>query len=76
MASQAEQVIDLTEQGQSLRYVEVLTEAGVVRVNVNLVNVITGARVVGVEVEPYPHWRTRTEERAGGRTDISLIKAR
>ena len=44
--------IDLTNPpGDGLVYAEILTEAGVIRVNVNLVNWRTDQRVVSVEIE-------------------------
>ena len=46
-----QQVIDLTGNGDG-RYVEIRTDGGLVRVNVDLVDTITGVPVVTVEVEP------------------------
>ena len=43
--------IDLTGPSNILTYVEILTPAGIVRVNTNLVDTRTGAPVVVVEVE-------------------------
>lgn len=60
----AEQTIDLTGHGQHLRYVEILTDAGTVRVNVNLEDTQTRQRVVVVEVEPNGPYRQHTA--AGG----------
>lgn len=66
------QQIDLTETGESLRYAEILTPGGLVRVNVNLVDTQTGQPVVVVEVKSNIHWETEVREHLGDRTDIRL----
>jgi hypothetical protein len=73
-----------TGDGQ-LRYVEVLTPGGVVRISTNLVDTHSGAPVVVVEVEQNILGRARTEtggdwdvevseHLTGSRTDIRLVK--
>jgi hypothetical protein len=54
------QQIDLTNPvGDKLIYVEILTDAGIVRVNTNLVNWRTRQPSVVIEVEPdTAHWNT------------------
>jgi hypothetical protein len=78
-----EQVIDLTVTGDSLRYVEVLTPAGLVRVNVNLVNVRSRQAVVVVEVEPNTSYQRKTvpggnwaavADHKGSRVDVTLTR--
>ena len=56
MTTTPEQQIDLTGRSSDLRYVEILTDAGIVRVNVNLVDTRTRARVVVVEAHPAQGW--------------------
>jgi hypothetical protein len=81
----AEQTIDLTGHGQHLRYVEIHTDAGIIRVNVNLEDTQTRQRVVVVEVEPNSQYRRHTaaggdwatevrDMNMGSRTDIRLIR--
>jgi hypothetical protein len=81
---QPEQVIDMTGRGTSLRYVEIITRGGVVRVNTNLLGVHDGGReYVTVEVTPSTrvmptsgdggHWHAEVTE-LHGRTDIALIR--
>ena len=78
--------IDLTSpSGGRLIYLEILTDAGIVRVNTNLVDTRTGQPCVVVEVEPntaYRQWTApggdwETEIREPGilsRTDVRLTK--
>jgi hypothetical protein len=69
-----EQRIDLTGFGGQLRYVEVVTDGGVVRVNVNLVDTRTRARVVAVEVEPARDWDALTSRRGDGtRAEVKMV---
>ena len=64
--------VDLTAASGSLTYAEILTPAGIVRVNTNLVNVRTGQPSVVIEVESdSAHWDTRFDL---GRGDITLTK--
>lgn len=80
---QAEQVIDLTERGESMRYVEIITRGGVIRVNTNLVGVQDGREHVVIEIHPSTramprsgdggHWDVVTHDH-GSRTDVSLIR--
>ena len=61
----AEQTIDLTGHGQHLRYVEILTDAGIIRVNVNLETTqLPHRQVVSVEIEQNTSYRQKTA--AGG----------
>jgi hypothetical protein len=80
-----EQVIDLTAPSNSLRYVEILTPGGIVRVNVGLENVRSRRPVVVVEVEPNTlhqrktapggDWAVEAEERClGSRFDVTLTR--
>ena len=64
--------IDLTGETTSLRYVEILTDAGIVRVNVGLVNVRTGQPCVAVEIEPNMARIGRTHTGAGGDWDTDV----
>lgn len=78
-----ERVIDLTERGEQLRYVEIITRGGVIRVNTNLVTTQGGHDRVVVEVEPSTrdiprsgdggHWETIVHQ-AVSRTDIVLTR--
>lgn len=63
-----EKVIDLTSQGQRMRYIEVLTDAGVIRVNTSLMNKLREPVIV-VEVEQNIDGRPVTP--AGGHWDGS-----
>ena len=78
--------IDMTGQGEQLRMVEVHTDAGVIRVNTNLVTVhAPHSPVVTVEIEPNMegsgivkteaggHWVTEVHDRIGW-TEIKLTK--
>jgi hypothetical protein len=67
--SDADQVIDMTDPKGPVRCVEVLTPAGIVRVNVDLVVVRSGQSAVSVEVEPNYDWRRRTAP--GGHWEIT-----
>lgn len=49
--SEADQVIDMTDPKGPVRCVEIITPAGIVRVNVDLVNIRTGQPRVMVEIE-------------------------
>jgi hypothetical protein len=63
--------VDLTSPpGDGLVYAEILTEAGIIRVNVNLVKVFTGERRVVVEVEPNMSGIGRLKTEPGGQWDI------
>jgi hypothetical protein len=72
--------IDLTAPSD----VEILTPAGIVRVNTNLVNTQTLAPVVVVEIQPNTsgrrltasggHWVTELTHRPGDRVDVTLTK--
>lgn len=79
------QTVDLTTPGAHLRVVEVLTPAGIVRLNTNLIDVRTGRAVVVVEVEPNTlygaktapggEWETEVRDHGPGfRTDITLTR--
>lgn len=67
-SSKTVQRIDLTAPSDSLTYAEILTPAGIVRVNTNLVNVHTGQPTVVVEVEPNTTYRPKTAP--GGDWDV------
>lgn len=80
-----EQVIDLTAPGTSLRYVEILTPGGIVRVNTCLEDTRTRRPVVVVEVEPNTAYRQRTapggnweasarDRELLGRVDVTLTR--
>jgi len=78
-----EQVINMTERGDQLRFVEIITRGGVIRVTTNLVGVHDSREHVVVEVMPSTrfiptsgdggHWTTHAEDR-GSRTDVTLIR--
>lgn len=72
----AEQTIDMTGHGSHPRYVEILTDAGIVRVNVNLEDTRTRQRCVVVEVQPNTPYARHTA--AGGEwvTDIRDMGSR
>ena len=77
------QRVDLTAPSDSLTYVEILTPAGIVRVNTNLVDTRTEAPVVVVEVEqniagrrmtiPGGDWDAEVRDRTG-RVDVRLTR--
>jgi len=79
----AEQQIDMTGHGSHLRYVEILTDAGIVRVNVNLEDTRTRRRCVVVEIQPNStyarhtapggEWATDIRD-MGSRTDVTLTR--
>lgn len=78
-----EQVIDLTAPSQVLRYVEILTPAGIVRVNTGLEDVRTGRAAVVVEVEPNTPYQRKTASggdwaavpsHRGSRVDVMLTR--
>ena len=80
----AEQTIDLTGHGRHLRYVEILTDAGIIRVNVNLETVQPPhQQVVSVEIEANHlysrktaaggEWDTEVRD-MGSRTDVTLTR--
>jgi hypothetical protein len=69
--------------GPECRYVEILTDAGIVRVNVGLVTVQEGKPSVVVEIEPNIGYQNRTAHggewttevrNVGTRTDVSLTR--
>ncbi len=78
--------VDLTGHSMGLRYVEVLTDAGVVRVSAGQVNVRSGRPVVEVNVErnlegcgikatePGGDWDVRVNNGLTSRTGITLIR--
>jgi xanthine/CO dehydrogenase XdhC/CoxF family maturation factor len=69
-----EQRIDLTGSGDQLRYVEVVTDGGTVRVNVNLVDTRTRTRAVVVEVEAAPDWDALTNSQGHGtRAEVQIV---
>lgn len=82
MTAVESQRIDLTEPGSHLRYVEVRTPGGIVRVNTNLVDTRTGRPVVTVEVEPNSTYLPRTAaedwhvswREIGSRLDVTLTR--
>jgi hypothetical protein len=67
------QQVDLTNPvGGSLVYAEILTDAGTVRVNVNLVSIREHQPSVVIEVEPdIAHWNTSIND---SRAEITLTK--
>jgi hypothetical protein len=66
------QQIDLTAPSGSLTYVEILTPAGIVRVNTNLVSVRTNQPAVVIEVEPdVARWNTSVND---SRAEITLTR--
>ena len=65
-----EQVIDLTAPSDSLRYAEILTPGGMVRVSTGLVNVRDGKPAVVIEVEPNTAYRRKTAP--GGNWEASV----
>jgi hypothetical protein len=71
------QLVDMTGHGDSLRSLEIHTDAGIVRVNTNLEDTRTRVPVVVIEVEPKTdaggHWVTSVRDRIT-RTDIRLTK--
>lgn len=69
--------VDLTAPSDSLTYAEILTPAGIVRVNTNLMDTRTGRPVVVVEVEHKAssgEWDIRWGDH-GSRFDVRLVKA-
>lgn len=77
--------VDLTAPSDELTYVEILTPAGIVRVNTNLVNTRTLAPRVMVEIEANTSYRAHTEpggdwvielnhRTSDGRVDVTLTK--
>jgi hypothetical protein len=76
--------VDLTAPSESLPYAEILTPAGIVRVNTGLVNVRTGRPVVVIEVTPNKTYNPRTAAEdwdvsvrdvgPGIRTDVTLTR--
>jgi hypothetical protein len=64
--------IVMTGQGPALRTVEILTDAGIIRVNTNLVNVRTVQPSVVVEVEPNMARISRAHTEAGGDWDVEV----
>ena len=82
MSTAAAQQIDLTAPSDSLTYVEVLTPAGIVRVNTNLIDTRTRRPVVVVEVEPNTTYRPKTAAEdwhvswadRGSRFDVTLTR--
>lgn len=77
--------VNLTEHGGQLEYAEILTPAGIVRVNVGLADTRTGEPVVLVEVQansryarhtdPGGHWNIETSRDTGTeRLDVRLIR--
>ena len=74
MSIQPEHRIDLTGSGSELRYVEIVTDGGIVRVNVNLVDIRMNHRVVVVEAEPGLRWNALTRNVGmGDRAEIKLV---
>jgi len=66
------QRIDLTAPSDSATYVEVLTPAGIVRVNTNLVTTRTGQPCAVVEIEPNMANIGRRMTEPGGEWDIEV----
>lgn len=75
--------IDMT--GSECRYLEILTDAGIVRVNVGLVTTREARPNVTVEIEPNTSYARKTapggvwgmkvrDTFGGGRTDVSLTR--
>jgi hypothetical protein len=79
---EADQVIDMTDPKGAVRHIAVLTPAGIVRVNVDLVVVRTGQPAVSVEIEPNlshrpttapgGHWDLSQREHTGRGLEVSL----
>jgi len=79
-----DQVIDLTGMEDRGRFVEIVTDAGTVRVNAGLIDMRTGGRVVTVEIEAaspaYPQHKgdgdwdvaVRRHDPAAHRAEIAL----
>jgi len=69
------QRVDLTAPSDGLTYVEVLTPAGIVRVNANLIDWRTKQPVVMVEIEHAPDWEPDERHVFGmNRVDVALAK--
>lgn len=78
-----EQVINMTERGDHLRFVEIITRGGIIRVNTNLVGVHDSREHVLVEIEPSTWikptsgdtspWDAKVLDR-GDRIDVTLIR--
>jgi hypothetical protein len=76
--------VDLTAPSDSLTYAEIITPAGIVRVNTNLIDTRTGAPVVVIEITPEGMRSPRTAAEGwdisvrdvglGIRTDITLTR--
>jgi hypothetical protein len=67
--SEADQVIDMTDPKGPVRSISVLTPAGIVRVNVDLVVVRTGQQCVTVDVEANDERRPLARD--GGLWDVT-----
>lgn len=78
------QVADMTGQGEQLRTLEIRTDAGIVRVNTNLVSTRTRALAVVVEIEPNTSyqpltpaggdWTAESMRTHSGRINVTLTK--
>jgi hypothetical protein len=78
------QTVDLTAPSAQLTYVEVLTPAGIIRVNAVAVDTRTGQPAVVVEIEPNTwyqrktapggEWETEVRDNLGSRTDVTLTR--
>ena len=72
MSETTVQKVDVTAPGDHLSVVEILTVAGIVRVNTNLVNTQTGQPVVVVEIER--NYAGRAKTAPGGEWDVEVRK--
>lgn len=82
----ARQCIDLTGPGTSFRYAEILTAAGIIRVNTGLEDTRTRVPVVVLEIEPNlaglgivktgpgGDWDLKVTDHHGTRTDVRLTR--